>query len=169
VSIGDKTQPGAQATASEEAQRRAAIAIRQSLAFAQIISVLMRSSHYKHYTLADLEWLVLPPLLTGQFSVAEAAPKDGGARFPVAVALWASVSVEVDQRLSENLTAPIRLRPDEWKSGNILWLVDAVGDGRIVPALLKQLGETVWKTAEIKMRVVSEAGRPQVKTLFQKS
>jgi hypothetical protein len=35
----------------------------------------------------------------------------------------------VDKRLSENLTAPIRLRPDEWKSGDILWLVDAIGDG----------------------------------------
>jgi hemolysin-activating ACP:hemolysin acyltransferase len=118
-SIGDKTQAGTQATNSEEAQRRTAIAIRQSLAFAQINSVLMRSPHYKHHTLTDLEWLV-PPLLTGQFSAAEAGPREGGARFPVAVVLWASVSVDVDKRLTENPAAPIRLRPDEWRSGNIL-------------------------------------------------
>jgi hemolysin-activating ACP:hemolysin acyltransferase len=152
---------------SEDAQRRAAIAIRQSLAFAQIVSVLMRSPHYKHYTLSDLEWLVLPPLLTGQFSVAEASAKEGGPRFPVAVALWASVSAEVDKRLSENLSTPIRLRPDEWKSGDTLWLVDAIGDGRIVGPLLKQLGEGLWKGRDVKMRIPGEAGRPEVKRLSE--
>jgi hemolysin-activating ACP:hemolysin acyltransferase len=127
----------------------------------------MRSPHHKHYTLADLEWLVLPPLLTGQFSVAEAGPKAGGLRFPVAVALWASVSPELDKRLSENLTAPIRLRPDEWKSGDALWLVDAIGDGRIVGPLLKQLGEGVWKGRDVKMRFAGDAGKPQVKRLSE--
>ena len=78
--------------ASEEARRRAAAAVRHSLAFAQIVSILMHSPRYRHYTLGDLEWLVLPPLLTGQCSVAEAKSKDNGASVPVAVALWASVS-----------------------------------------------------------------------------
>jgi hemolysin-activating ACP:hemolysin acyltransferase len=150
---------------SEEAQRRAAIAIRQSLAFAQIVSVLMRSPRYKHYTLSDLEWLVLPPLLTGQFSVAEASTKQGGPRVPVAVALWASVSAEVDKRLSENLAAPIRLRPDEWRSGDILWLVDAVGDARVVPQLLKPLSETVFKGRQVKVRRRGEDGKAAVKIL----
>src|SRR5258705_6207118 len=88
---------------SEEARRRAAAAVRHSLAFAQIVSILMHSPRYRHYTLGDLEWLVLPPLLTGQCSVAEAKSKDNGASVPVAVALWASVSADVDQRLTENL------------------------------------------------------------------
>jgi hemolysin-activating ACP:hemolysin acyltransferase len=166
----ESNAPGIQAQsgdikASEEAQRRAAIAIRQSLAFAQIISVLMRSPHYKHYTLGDLEWLVLPPLLTGQFSIAEAGAKEGGPKFPVAVVLWASVSAEVDKRLSENLAARIRLRPDEWRSGDILWLVDALGDGRIVTPLLKRLGESVWKGREVKTQTVGEGGKPQIKRL----
>ena len=87
---------------SEEAQRRAAIAIRQSVAFAQIVSVLLRSPTHRHYALADLEWLVLPPLMTGQFRVAEASTHQKAA-IPVAVALWASVSAEVDKRLSEDL------------------------------------------------------------------
>ena len=152
---------------SDDARRRAAIAVRQSLAFAQIVSVLMRSPHYKHYTLADMEWLVLPPLLTGQFSVAEAGAREGGPRFPAAVALWASVSVEVDKRLSESLAAPIRLRPDEWRSGEILWLVDAVGDGRVVQPLLKQLSAGAWKGREVKVRSRGKDGRAQV-TLVSK-
>ncbi len=160
-----QTSASAAAPAPEELQRQAAVAIRQSLAFAQIVSVLMRSPHYKHYSLTDLEWLVLPPLLTGQFSVAEAGPKEGGLRFPVAVALWASVSPEVDKRLSENLTAPIRLRPDEWKSGDILWLVDAVGDARVVGPLLNQLNGSAWQHRKIKARIVGEDGKPRIQSL----
>jgi hemolysin-activating ACP:hemolysin acyltransferase len=125
----------------------------------------MRSPHYKHYTLADLEWLVLPPLLTGQFSVAEAGDQQSSIRMPVAVALWANVSAEVDRRLSENLSSPMRLRPDEWRSGDIPWLVDAVGDARVVPQFLKQLSETAFKGCEVKMRVREATGRIEVKTL----
>jgi hemolysin-activating ACP:hemolysin acyltransferase len=157
----------AAAPISEEAQRRAAIAMRQSMAFAQIVSVLMRSSHYKHYTLADLEWFVFPPLLTGQFSIVEASAQPDGPKLPVAVALWASVSPDVDRRLSENLTAPVRLRPDEWQSGDILWLVDAVGDARIVPQFLKRLGDTVFKGRQIKMRTMGEGGKPVIAALTE--
>jgi len=156
---------GADTAATQEAQRRAAIAIRQSVAFAQIISVLMRSPHYKHYTLSDLEWLVLPPLMTGQFSVVEASAEQNGPRFPAAVVLWASVSPEVDKRLSENLTAPMRLRPDEWRSGEILWLVDAVGDSRVVPEVLKRLQQSVFKERQLKLRGRGQDGKPIVQTL----
>jgi hemolysin-activating ACP:hemolysin acyltransferase len=151
--------------ASEEARRRAAAAVRHSLAFAQIVSILMHSPRYRHYTLGDLEWLVLPPLLTGQCSVAEAKSKENGASVPVAVALWASVSAEVDRRLAENLNTPIRLRPDEWRSGDILWLIDAVGDRRVVPGLLKQLADTTLKGREIKVRGRGEDGKVEVKNL----
>ena len=155
----------ASGVASEEARRRAAAAVRHSLAFAQIVSILMHSPRYRHYTLGDLEWLVLPPLLTGQCSVAEAKSKENGTSIPVAVALWASVSAEVDSRLSENLTTPIRLRPDEWRSGDILWLIDAVGDRRVVPGLLKQLADTTLKGREIKVRGRGEGGKVEVKNL----
>ena len=118
---------------SEEARRRATAALQLSAAFTQIVTVLMRSPQHKHLALADLEWLVLPALTTGQFAVANVQAKEGGASVPAALVLWASVSPEVDQKLSSNLTAPMRLRPDEWKSGEILWLIEAVGDGRVMP------------------------------------
>jgi hemolysin-activating ACP:hemolysin acyltransferase len=158
-------QPEAVAGGSEEARRRAAAAVRHSLAFAQIVSILMHSPRYRHYTLGDLEWLVLPPLLSGQCSVAEAKSKENGTSVPVAVALWASVSADVDRRLTENLTTPIRLRPDEWRSGDILWLIDAVGDRRVVPGLLKQLADNTFKGREIKVRGRGEGGKVEVKSL----
>ena len=61
--------PSQAATASKptgmtEKIRRDAAALRNALAFTQAIGVLMRSPHYRQYTLGDLEWLVIPPLIT---------------------------------------------------------------------------------------------------------
>jgi hemolysin-activating ACP:hemolysin acyltransferase len=53
--------------------------------------------------------------------------KETGARAPIAVATWAFVSEEVDARITSDLSRRIRLRPDEWKSGDIVWIVDLVG------------------------------------------
>src|SRR5882724_2910542 len=95
--------PMADASAiNKESQLRTLSSIRQSVAFAQIITVLMRSPRYRHYTLGDLEWLVIPPLVTGQFTVANTSLKQNGVTVPVAIALWATVSAEVDKKLSEN-------------------------------------------------------------------
>jgi hemolysin-activating ACP:hemolysin acyltransferase len=157
--------PADSAASTKESQRLAVSAIRQSVAFAQIVSVLMRSPRYRHYTLGDLEWLVVPALATGQWRVVGAQSKQKGVSVPVAVALWARVSPEVDKKLSENLHLPIRLRPDEWKSGDILWLVDAVGDPRVVPQLLKQLLETSFKGREAKVRAAGEDGKITVRRL----
>lgn len=155
----------AHALSPQEAQRRVAATMRVSVAFAQVVSVLMRSPVHKHFSLADLEWLVMPPLLTGQCRVAEAKAQPDGPGTPVAAALWASVSPEVDKRLSQNLNAPVRLRPDEWKSGDILWLVEAVGDGRVVVSLLKQLDETTFRGLTVKMRARGPDGKPAVRQL----
>src|SRR5215470_16797533 len=157
--------PADGAASTKESQRLAVSAIRQSVAFAQIVSVLMRSPRYRHYTLGDLEWLVVPALATGQWRVVGAQSKQNGVSIPVAVALWAMVSAEVDKKLSENLHVPIRLRPDEWRSGDILWLVDAVGDPRAVPQVLKQLLETSFKGREAKVRAAGEDGKITVRRL----
>ena len=152
---------------SNEARRRALSSMRQSLAFAQIVSVLMRSPRYRHYTLGDLEWLVIPPLLTSQYTIANAHLKQNGVTVPVAIVLWASVSADVDKKLSENLHLPIRLRPDEWRSGDVLWLIEAVGDSRAVQQLLKQLVETRFKGRGVKMRVPGENGKVIVQRIAE--
>jgi hemolysin-activating ACP:hemolysin acyltransferase len=134
-----------------------------AVTFTRIVSVLSQSPHYKHYTLSDLEWLVVPPILTGQCAVMEATVNDH--QVPVSAALWASVSEEVDKRLSESLLTPIRLRPDEWRSGEILWLIDAVGDPRAIPHLLRQLQETAFKERTAKIRTLGPDSRPVVTSL----
>ena len=47
-----------------------------SAAFGEMVSVLMRSDQYKHTSLIDLEWLVIPPLLRNQFLLLEARQKN---------------------------------------------------------------------------------------------
>jgi cytolysin-activating lysine-acyltransferase len=131
------------------------------LAVGQIVAVLMQSPQHKHYSLADLEWLVLPAVRSGQFRIAQA--QQSGAAAPVGVALWATVSAEVDRRLSD-LSVPGRLRPDEWRSGDIPWLMELVCDARFQPALLKDVGETGFKGRPIKMRVRGADGKTQIGT-----
>jgi hemolysin-activating ACP:hemolysin acyltransferase len=144
-------------------------------AFARVTSILMRSPHYKHFALADLEWLPgaqapkpnqVPPLFSGQFAVLDATLEGVALPVPVAVALWANVSPEVDARLSQNLAAPVKLRPDEWRSGDILWLVDVIGDQKAMPSLLAQLTASgAFAGRAAKMRTTGKDGRVVVGTL----
>lgn len=65
-----------------EARKRAALSKRLDASFGQFVVLMMRSPHYRHHTLSDLEWLVTPPLLAGQFAVAEAQSKANGFTAP---------------------------------------------------------------------------------------
>lgn len=58
-----------------------------------ITIVLSRSPAHKHYSLADIEWLVLPPVAAGQFYVVEATHNGHGFRVPISVVTWAFVSM----------------------------------------------------------------------------
>jgi hemolysin-activating ACP:hemolysin acyltransferase len=130
-----------------------------SAAFARIVAILMRSPQYKHLALTDLEWLVMPPLMLGQYAMVDGKFAGVALPVPAAVALWASVSAEVDQRLSASLTAPIRLRPDEWRSGETLWLIDVIGDQHAIPHLMQQLQAGPFKGRAARMRMVGRDGK----------
>ena len=159
ISTSTPSRATSNATTSALPGKRRQGSARASLTFGQIISLLMRSAEYKHFSLADLEWLVVPPVRLGQCGVAEAKVQEDGFTVPVAAALWASVSAEVDRRLSSELERPIRLRPDEWRSGDILWLISAVGDARLIPQFLKQLERTAFKGREVKLRTRGRDGK----------
>ncbi len=83
-----------------EARAKRLAASRQSAALlGDVVRLLARSPKYKHHSLADLEWLVAPALRTGQFQMAEGLDPSTGARGPLALVLWASVSDEAEGRL----------------------------------------------------------------------
>ena len=146
--------------------------------FADIVGVLMRDPGFRNLRLADLEWLVLPPILSGQWRIARGAatsavaapdasgaPTKGSLIIPVATALWASVSPAIDKRLREELDKPLMLRPNEWVSGKHLWLIAVGGDRRYVPKFVKSLSEMDFKDKDIKMRVNGPDGSVTVRSL----
>ena len=130
--------------------------------FGEITSLLMRTPSHKLEPMGDLEWLVVPAILTGQFTLVESQSKTQGFTAPIAVALWAFVSPEVDRRLTENISAPIRLRMEEWKSGDIPWLVEAAGEPRVIEEMLRRLVHGPWAGRDVKMRARTKVGEFKV-------
>ena len=176
---GNGSRAGAAGRMRHPAEARHA---RFAQSFSQIIAVLMRDQNFKNMRLADLEWLVLPPVMAGQYRLAHmpAPPRQGqpakpaGAPkaaadktplVPVAVALWARVSPQIDKGLSENLDKPVRLRANQWASGNVIWLMVVAGERRAIPKFLEQLKESDFKGQDVKMRTNAGDGKVVVKTL----
>jgi len=140
-----------------------------SASIGDIAVVFSRSHAHKHYTLSDMEWMILPAVVTGQVYVAEAQHKESGARVPIAVVLWARVSDETDQRLSANPGPRIRLRPEEWASGDNIWIVDVAGDPPVIAGALQQLQREIFKEKPLKIKVNDVRTGPRVELLLPES
>lgn len=133
--------------------------VNSSMALAQIVTLMLQSPNHRHFSLSDLEWMVLPPLKLGQLAIADTKPDQTGVRHPLAAMFWAAVSPEIDRRMSANLEAPIRLRPDEWRSGDIYWITDMVGDMNTGHSLVKNVLETVLAGRTVKVRSMDGSGK----------
>ncbi len=131
---GAKPADAAKAAAAQAALEDKIRQVSQSIAaaYGEIVALLARSPKYRHFSLADLEWLVAPPLLANQFRLVSGKVKgQAGLQVPLGVAFWAFVSPEVAAKLETQQKdgAMFRLAPQEWKSGDILWLLDIVARG----------------------------------------
>jgi cytolysin-activating lysine-acyltransferase len=101
----------------------------------EIVWVCSHSPTHKHFAIGDLEWMMMPALALEQYRVFR------GDKTPVGVALWAYLSDEAEKKLDAGAG---RLRPNEWKSGDNLWLVDLIApfatpDNKQVEAMLADL------------------------------
>lgn len=126
--------------------------------FGNIVTVLMQSPSYKDRKLSELRDLVVPALVNNQFRIAEAHKKGSGYAIPVGVILWARVSEDVDKRLSETDNKDIKLTAKDWVSGDILWIMDAVGERRFIAPLLRDLRQKDFKDKKVKYRRTTEKG-----------
>lgn len=139
----------------------------RSAAFGDIVSILMRSPRHKQMPLETLRVFVVPAIANQQFLLAKVKPQNNpnADSAPAGVALWARVSEAVDRRLRAGDKETVRLKPDEWASGNILWLVDLVAPAQLVPAMLKDLDEKVARGLPMNVQVRSKDGASQIGTL----
>ncbi len=137
----------------------------RAASFGNIVTILSQSPHHKDMPLSEIIHLVQPPLRNNQFDIVEAQYKNTGYTIPAALALWAQVSEEVDMRLVKNEDKPIQLSAEEWHSGDIIWLIEVLGDKRFVRLMLDRLNKTVFKGKSVKFRTVSTAGVASIKQL----
>ncbi|PQA87546.1 toxin-activating lysine-acyltransferase [Hyphococcus luteus] len=124
----------------------------------EITWLMSQSPTHKHFAIGDLEWLVMPAILLEQFRVFH------GEKQPVGFALWAQFSEEAEARFKAQVEAGqgARLRPQEWKSGDRLWLVDLVApqatpENKLVEAMLADLVQNVFGQRKFKFHVTDPA------------
>lgn len=146
-------EPKADTSASQE---RAAPPRTQAHILGEIVTLLAQSPAHKHLFVSDLDWFIGPPMMLGKFRIFYANER------PVAVALWASVSEEVDKEL---IAGRMRLKPAEWKSGDRLWLIELIApafasDAEQAKKLLATVAREVFRRKPFKMlRLNLEARR----------
>jgi len=161
-------QNGAAASAAPGTLRQVG-ALKFSSTLGQMVSLLMRTPHHRHTFLADLEWLVLPAIATNQLVVYNAPDTANILSGPAAAVLFATVSPEVDRRLSANPASRVRLKPEEWASGRIPWLVEAVGEPQAANAIVTRLLEQRFKATGLKTYSRGADGKPVVGVLRSSS
>ena len=118
----------------EVAKKIAALRAQVRESFGKVVMAMMMLPRYRHQTLGDLQHLVLEPLIRDRIAIAYAGDKERGPLADIAgVAIWASVSEEVDAEIRQQIQAgvfPVRLKAEAWNSGKINWLIDVIAPDR---------------------------------------
>ena len=98
---------------------------------------------YAHQNIGDLQGFCLAPLMRDRIAIATAEPKDTAKRGDsltaplLGLAIWASVSPEVDAKIREQAGAgifPVKLAPTDWNSGDTIWLLDVIAPSQQLSA-----------------------------------
>ena len=86
-------------------------------AMGPVIMLYMQSSHRKFQFISDIEWLLLPPLMIDQCKLYMKK------EYPISFVSWAYLDEAAEKRMLKNGG---KLRPEDWQSGDRLWLIDIV-------------------------------------------
>ena len=131
----------------------------------EVVWLMTQSPSHKTFFLSDLEWLAMAPIMLKQFRVfyatdqnAEAQGNKGASR-PIGVVLWANVDEDVEQRLKDGNA---KLRPQDWRSGDRLWVVEIIAPFGGHDEMLKDLKSQVFKDKTLKFRAIVD-GKPAVR------
>ena len=127
--------------------------------FGRVLALMMASPRHAAMTLAEANATIAPPLALGQIAMMGAKTTENGPVALAAAAWWAYVSPEVDQRLTASREPHMKLNPNDWKSGDQPWIIEAIGDKRLVSELVKTLAEKHFIGKAAKLRAVLPDGR----------
>jgi len=151
---GDKNQASPRGTIFDQ-PAPAGAAKKTSEVLGEIAWLMSQSALHKQLFISDLEWLVMTPMLLQQFRLFYDKDK------PIGVVFWATVSEEVEARLAAGNG---RMRPQDWKSGDRLWVVEVIAPFGKGEEMVRDLRAKVFVGREIKALAVGPKGR-EVKTL----
>ncbi len=153
----DKSAKQTEAKAVEAAQPDAAppTPLRQPNGPAEVLGdvvwLMTQSPNHKHLFIADLEWLVMPPVMLRQFRLVRGKDK------PQAFVTWAMLNEEVEQRLMAGHT---RLRPSDWNAGDRAWIVDLIAPFGGQEAVLKEIKQRLFADKPLKLLQPGKDGKP---------
>lgn len=117
---------------------------------------MSQSPLHKPFFISDLEWFVMPPILHKQFRLFYAKNK------PVGVVMWACVNDEMAKHLAEKTS---KLRPQDWKSGEQLRVVEAFAPFGGPDEMIKNLKAQVFSDKELRYLAMTADGKKEVKVL----
>ena len=126
--------------------------------FGKIAMAMMALPRYRHQTIADLQHMVLEPLIRDRIAIAY--PKDeerSELTDLTGVAIWASVSEEVDAKIRDQIKGgvfPVRLKADEWNSGDINWLLDVIAPNQKTTANVIANFKQVVKDGDLRLHPI---------------
>lgn len=111
-------------------------------AMGPVIMLYMQSTHRRFQFISNLEWLLLPPLVNGQCKLYMKK------EYPISFVSWAFLGEETEKRLFHNGG---KLRPEDWKSGENLWLIDIVAPFGGVENMLRDIQKKEFPGRTIKI------------------
>ncbi|SRR5258706_427554 len=127
-----------------------------SSVFGEIVWLMSQSPLHKQFFVSDLEWFVMTPVLLKQFRMFYAKDR------PIGVVFWGFVNDEVEERLKAGTT---KLRPQDWKSGDKLWVVEVIAPFGGAEEMVKDLKEKVFPDRKFRFAALESDGAKCVKTL----
>jgi cytolysin-activating lysine-acyltransferase len=139
----------------EVAKKIAAVRSQVRESFGQVVMAMMMMPRYRNQTIADLQHLVLEPLIRDRIAIAYPGGSQDNALADIAgMAIWASVSEEVDSRIREQIREgifPLRLKSEDWTSGSINWLIDVIAPDQAATARVISNFKQVVKEGSLRL------------------
>ncbi len=122
----------------------------------EIVWLMTQSPVHRQLFVGDLEWFCMPAILLEQFRLFH------GPQAPAAVALWASVSDDTQARL---MAGGYKLRADEWKNGENLWLIELVAPFGAQDEIMRDLKSSVFAGKRFRFHNMNDQGQRVVTTV----
>lgn len=131
----------------------------------EVVLAMLNLPRYRHQSMADIMHLVVEPLTRDRIAIARSGG-DGKIEETAGIAIWANVSPEVDAKIREQIQArafPIRLKAEDWDSGDTHWLLDVIAPSQKVATAVLANFKQVVKDKPIRIHpVVSQLVDPGV-------